>query len=68
VPLFKGLSPEVISALSLRCKPMVITQGNVIIAEGEPGKEMYMLMHGEVEVSEKRKTGNPNDPVCTIQL
>ena len=40
VPLFKGLSPEVMSALCLRCKPMAVTQGAVIIAEGEPGQEM----------------------------
>ena len=40
VPFFKGLSPEVMSALCLRCKPMAVTQGAVIIAEGEPGQEM----------------------------
>ena len=39
-PLFKGLSPEVISALGMKCQPMEVMQGSVIIAEGEPGKEM----------------------------
>jgi hypothetical protein len=43
VPLFKGLSPEVVSALSLCCRPMYIPEGHVIIAQGEPGKEMYGL-------------------------
>jgi hypothetical protein len=44
VPLFKGLAPEVIAALCLQCKPMVCTKGQMIIQEGEPGKEMYMII------------------------
>lgn len=55
VPLFKGLSTEVVSALCLRCKPMQAMRGQNIIQEGEPGKEMYMLITGEVEVSERRR-------------
>eukprot|EP01051_Picozoa_sp_SAG22_P014633 SAG22_NODE_1805_length_3533_cov_1.343040_3_plen_498_part_00 len=68
VPLFKGLSAEVISALCLKCQPMSAMQGSVIIAEGEPGQEMYVLSKGEVEVSEKRQTGNPDSPVEIIRL
>eukprot|EP01052_Picozoa_sp_SAG31_P063969 SAG31_NODE_22861_length_516_cov_1.151079_1_plen_123_part_01 len=67
-PLFKGLSPVVIAALCMRCKPMLVVQGSVIIAEGEPGKEMYIVMSGEVEVSEKRLTGNPDDPISVERL
>lgn len=68
VPLFRGLSPEVISALCLRCKPISVVQGHIIIAQGEPGMEMYMIMQGEVEVSEKRTTGDPDHPFDIIRL
>ena len=37
VPLFRGLSPEIISALCLRCTPMTIMAGHTIIRQGEPG-------------------------------
>ena len=53
VPLFKGLSHEIIAALCQRCKPMTCVKNQNIIQEGEPGREMYMLLSGEVEVSEK---------------
>lgn len=58
VPLFKGLSPEVISAICLRCKNMTVMKNQNVISEGEPGKEMYMLMSGEVEVTERRGQEN----------
>lgn len=54
VPLFKGLSHEIIAALCLKSKPMTCTKNQNIIQEGEPGKEMYMLVSGEVEVTEKQ--------------
>lgn len=40
VPLFKGLSHEVLSALCLKCKPMTCLKNQNVIQEGEPGKEM----------------------------
>eukprot|EP01044_Picomonas_judraskeda_P014603 COSAG03_NODE_2344_length_2865_cov_3.052422_3_plen_87_part_00 len=42
--MFKGLAPEVIAALSLKCNPLVVTKGQKIIQEGEPGKEMYIIV------------------------
>eukprot|EP01048_Picozoa_sp_COSAG05_P011647 COSAG05_NODE_1112_length_5856_cov_11.397082_2_plen_976_part_00 len=54
VPLFKGLSVEVLSALCMHCKPLLAMKNMYIIREGEPGKEMYMIMSGEVEVTERR--------------
>ena len=44
VPVFRGLAPEIIAALCLRCKPINCTRGQAIIQEGEPGKEMYMIV------------------------
>eukprot|EP01043_Picozoa_sp_COSAG02_P010048 COSAG02_NODE_347_length_24085_cov_23.240724_12_plen_981_part_00 len=55
VPLFKGLSPEVIAALCLRVRPMVGMKNQLITKQGESGKEMYMVMSGEVEVLEDGK-------------
>ena len=40
VPLFKGLSHEVLSALCLKCKPMTCLRNQNVIQEGEPGREM----------------------------
>lgn len=40
VPLFKGLSQEVLSALCLKCQPMTCMRNQNVIQEGEPGKEM----------------------------
>ena len=40
VPLFKGLSQEVLSALCLKCQPMSCMKNQNIIQEREPGREM----------------------------
>ena len=53
VPLFSGLSTEVISALCLRCKPLLAMKNQTIIKQGQHGTEMYLLMSGEAEVSEQ---------------
>jgi Ca2+-binding EF-hand superfamily protein len=50
VPLFRGLSKEVIGALCGACKPMYALAGDVVMEEGQPGRELYMLMSGELEV------------------
>ena len=52
IPLFKGLSPEVIAALCMKVKPMIAVRDQIITKQGESGKEMYMVMSGEVEVLE----------------
>jgi CRP-like cAMP-binding protein len=54
VPIFHGLSPQVIGALCMRCKSLLAMKNQHNNREGEPGKEMYMVMGGEVEVSEAR--------------
>jgi CRP-like cAMP-binding protein/Ca2+-binding EF-hand superfamily protein len=49
-PLFKGMSHEVISAMCMRCVSLTVMKSQTIIRQGEPGKEMYVVMSGEVEV------------------
>jgi hypothetical protein len=42
IPIFNGLGPEIIMALCLKCKTVAILSGHTIMAEGEPGREMYV--------------------------
>lgn len=51
IPLFRGLGDEVIFRLCRAVLPMMAIKGQVVIEEGSPGTEMYLLMKGEVEVS-----------------
>lgn len=53
IPLFKGLSEEILYRLCEKVVPMLALKQGVIIQEGQPGTEMYLLMSGEVEVSKK---------------
>ncbi len=50
IPLFRGLSKEVIGALCGAAKPMYALAGDTVMQEGQPGRELYMLMNGELEV------------------
>lgn len=52
IPLFRGLGDEIIFQLCLAVKPMLALKTQSIMEEGQPGTEMYLLMHGEVEVSQ----------------
>eukprot|EP01050_Picozoa_sp_SAG11_P006396 SAG11_NODE_494_length_8948_cov_2.882699_6_plen_231_part_00 len=51
LPLFKGLSHEVINALCKAVVPILAVKDQLIMREGDTGLEMYMLMKGEVEVT-----------------
>jgi hypothetical protein len=59
IPIFKGLSDEVISALCCQVVPMYSLAGETIVEEGKPGSELYMLMQGEMEVLQKDNAGVP---------
>ena len=50
MPLFRTLSDEVISSLCHRVRPLTALKGQEIMREGTVGREMYMVMSGEVEV------------------
>ena len=51
IPLFRGLSTEVIAALCLQCRSLLALKEQTIIRQGEPGHEMYIILSGEVEVT-----------------
>lgn len=50
IPMFRGLSDEVMNALCRKVQPMTTVAGQEIIREGDTGSEMYMVIKGEVEV------------------
>ena len=54
IPLFRGLSSEVISALCNACRPLNVLAKQEVMQEGQPGNEMYMIISGELEVTHGR--------------
>ena len=50
MPLFRTLSDEVISSLCHHVRPLIALKGQEVMKEGTVGREMYMVMAGEVEV------------------
>ena len=54
-PLFRGLANEVVSTLCQKAKALYVMPNQKIINEGEPGKEMYMVISGELEVTQNQQ-------------
>ena len=50
IPLFRGLASSIIHALCGIIEPMMAVRKQVIYLEGSTGKEMYMLLSGELEI------------------
>jgi MFS family permease len=55
VPLLAGLSRQLIDELAPRFAPLTMSQGEMIVREGEPGDMLYIVKDGEVEVSVRGK-------------
>ena len=51
VPLFHGLSPGIIRALCDCVEPTFAVRQQVIYHEGSTGREMYIVISGELEIS-----------------
>lgn len=51
IPLFRGLGNSVIHTLCDIVEPMLAVRSQVIYSEGSVGKEMYILICGELEVT-----------------
>jgi voltage-gated potassium channel len=58
VPLFKYCSPVLRNILLMSMKPQTYAPGVLIAREGEIGKEIYFLSHGQVEIVSE--DGNEN--------
>jgi HEAT repeat protein len=50
VPLFANLTLEQLEAVDQRTRESVFVPGEVIVRQGEAGGELYLLLHGVVEV------------------
>jgi CRP/FNR family cyclic AMP-dependent transcriptional regulator len=49
-PLFAEASDEALAQIAVHVRPQAFGPGHVLCAEGEPGREMYLLDDGEVDV------------------
>ena len=50
VELFEGITPAELQAISLICKEITFTSGDVITQQGETGEDLYIVLEGFVEV------------------
>src|SRR5207245_10621502 len=55
VPLFAGLSKRELGQLASIADEIDLPDGKVLIREGERGREFYVLLDGEVEVTRDGK-------------
>jgi hypothetical protein len=51
--LFRGLPPSLLHSLCGIVEPMLAVKHQVVYAEESSGKEMYMLLEGELEITSK---------------
>ena len=54
-PLFSGLSKKELTQLARMSDDMEIEAGHVLCREGEVGREIFVIVDGEVEVTRKGK-------------
>lgn len=50
VPLFQGLSPEILARLQATCRRLSLERGDFLIKQGQKGKELYIIESGTVRV------------------
>ena len=50
-PLFAALDTEGAAALRASLKETVVSKGDVLFHEGEPGDRMYVILEGKVRIS-----------------
>jgi len=55
IGLFGGLSDDVLASLIDTLELKVIEPGQIVFREGDPGRELYVLLEGEMEVLKKSK-------------
>jgi CRP/FNR family cyclic AMP-dependent transcriptional regulator len=52
-PLFEGLSKKELTQLARVTEDMQVEPGFVLCKEGQPGREFFVVMDGEVEISRR---------------
>ncbi|NUO82843.1 cyclic nucleotide-binding domain-containing protein [candidate division KSB1 bacterium] len=53
VPLFQDASEEFVKEIALQMKPLVFMPGDYVYRAGEPGRDMYFISKGTIEVVSK---------------
>ena len=56
VPLFAGCSEQELRDVASACRETTVAAGDVLIRQGEPGHEFYVLLDGTVEVTQDGRT------------
>jgi len=52
VPLFSGCTKKELEALALIADEIDLREGSVLTREGQPGREFFVLVEGEVDVTQ----------------
>jgi len=55
IPLFEGLDANDLDAIEQISRERTIPAGEVLIREGKPGTQFFVLLHGQAEVRRKRR-------------
>lgn len=50
IPLFRGTTRDFIKEIALVLKPIILTPGDIVFSEGDPGEEMYFIQRGKLTV------------------
>ena len=58
-PLFEGLSNKELEDLAQTSEDMEVEAGTVLARQGESGKEFFVVLEGEVDVSRDGESLNP---------
>jgi CRP/FNR family cyclic AMP-dependent transcriptional regulator len=57
VPLFSALSPEILTRVGALARRVELAGAGPLFNEGEPAKEMMVVLHGELEVRKRGRSG-----------
>ncbi len=57
LPLFSGLPPDILHFLGLNAQPCSYPPFTDIIQQGSQGREVFFIVHGEVEVIDEKASG-----------
>lgn len=57
VGLFGGLTDATLESLSVAHDVVELSEGSVVFHEGEPGREMFVVLSGEIELSRNTRGG-----------
>ncbi len=57
IGLFGALADDVLEHLAQNLKPMRVEPGAFVFKEGEPAREFYVVLDGEMEVMKKSRSG-----------